>query len=69
MFKTLRLVPLFELYLNCLQFVILLGMGHRVLVYNQENLRILSLEGTSSLIRSFPSRVSVRRKSDFSAIV
>ena len=47
------------------EFVTLLDMGHRIVEYNQENLRIESLEGgppgkTTSLIRSFPSKVSVR---------
>lgn len=32
----------------------------QIVEYNQENLRITSLEGGSSLIRSFPSKVSVR---------
>lgn len=42
------------------QFVNVLDMGHKIVEYNQENLRITSLEGGSSLIRSFPSKVSVR---------
>ena len=42
------------------EFVNVLDMGHKVVEYNQENLRITSLEGGSSLIRSFPSKVSVR---------
>ena len=42
------------------EFVVLLGMNHRVIEYNKENLRLKSLEGNNSLIRSFPSRVSVR---------
>jgi hypothetical protein len=46
-----------------LQFVNVLDMGHKVVEYNQENLRITSLEGGSSLIRSFPSKVSVRATS------
>ena len=49
------------------QFVVLLGMQSRVTEYNQENLRIETLEGgppgkTTSLIRSFPSKVGVRAR-------
>lgn len=36
-----------------------IGMEERILEYNQENLRMESLQGGSSLIRSFPSKVSV----------
>ena len=47
------------------QFVTLLDMGSRIVEFNQENLRIETLEGgppgkSTSLIRSFPSKVSVR---------
>lgn len=42
------------------EFVTLLGMEHRIEEYNMENLRLRPLEGGSSLIRSFPSKVSVR---------
>ena len=47
------------------EFVVLLGMQGRIVEYNQENLRIETLEGgppgkTTSLIRSFPSKVGVR---------
>ena len=45
--------------------MVLLGMQSRITEYNQENLRIETLEGgppgkTTSLIRSFPSKVGVR---------
>ena len=47
--------------------MVLLGMQNRIVEYNQENLRIESLEGgppgkTTSLIRSFPSKVGVRAR-------
>jgi hypothetical protein len=42
------------------EFVTLLGYEHRICEYNQENLRLRSLEGKLSLIRSFPSKVAVR---------
>jgi hypothetical protein len=59
--------PLLGLSCCALQFVTLLDMGHRIVEYNQENLRIETLEGglpgkTTSLIRSFPSKVSVRSR-------
>lgn len=41
------------------EFVTLLGYEHRICEYNQENLRLRSLEGKLSLIRSFPSKVAV----------
>lgn len=49
------------------EFVVLLGMQNRIVEYNQENLRIETLEGgppgkTTSLIRSFPSKVGVRAR-------
>ena len=45
------------------EFVTVLNMSHRILEFNQENLRIAPLEGTAatSLIRSFPSKVSVQQ--------
>lgn len=42
------------------EFVRLLGAENRVTEYNQENLRLRSYDGKSSLIRSFPSAVAVR---------
>ena len=41
-------------------FVRLLGAEKRVLSYNQENLRVRSLDGGVSLLRSFPSKIEVR---------
>ena len=41
------------------EFLMLLDMGHRTVEYNQENLRMRTLEGPNSLIRSLPSKVSV----------
>jgi hypothetical protein len=41
------------------EFVGTMGMEGNVIEYNQENLRMESLQGGSSLIRSFPSKVSV----------
>jgi len=42
------------------EFVCVLKMEHRIIEYNQENLRLKALDGGESLIRSFPSKVSVR---------
>lgn len=42
------------------EFVCVLKMEHRIIEYNQENLRLRALDGGESLIRSFPSKVSVR---------
>ena len=41
-------------------FIKLLDKSDSVVEYNQENLKIISAEGTTSLLRSFPSKVSVR---------
>lgn len=41
-------------------FVRLLGAEKRIISYNQENLRVRSLDGGVSLLRSFPSKVEVR---------
>jgi len=41
------------------EFVRLLGFDDRIMEFNQEQLRVRSLSGKTSLIRSFPSKVSV----------
>ena len=43
-------------------FIKLLDKVDAVVEYNQENLKIVSAEGTTSLLRSFPSKVSVRSR-------
>lgn len=45
------------------QFVTLTGFADCVMEYNQEQLRVKALDGGTSLVRSFPSRVAVRRRS------
>lgn len=42
------------------QFVTLTGFADCIMEYNQEQLRVKSLDGGTSLVRSFPSRVAVR---------
>ena len=42
------------------EFVRLVGCDGSIVEYNQEQCRVLSYDGTSSLIRSFPSKVGVR---------
>ena len=43
------------------EFACLLGFEHRIVEYNMENLRLRALDGTLSLIRSFPSKVAVNK--------
>ena len=43
-------------------FVTLLGMESRIMSYNQENLKVRSLDGRVSLVRSFPSKIEVCAK-------
>ena len=41
------------------EFVVLAGFADSILEYNQEQLRLTSVDGGTSLVRSFPSRVAV----------
>lgn len=41
------------------EFVQRLGFGDKTIEYNQENFRLQNLDGSESLIRSFPSKVDV----------
>ena len=41
------------------EFIRLLDCGDRIIEYNQEQCRLKSFRGKNSLIRSFPSKVSV----------
>ena len=47
-------------------FIKVLDKEGDIVEYNQENLKIVSSEGTTSLLRSFPSKVSVRQLLCFS---
>ena len=42
------------------EFVHTVGMGDSMCEYNQEQMRVKNVQGTTSTIRSFPSKVSVR---------
>lgn len=44
-----------------LQFTLLAGFTDSVIEYNQEQLRVRAVDGGTSLVRSFPSRVAVSR--------
>jgi len=45
------------------EFIRLLDCGNQICEYNQEQCRVTALNGKTSLIRSFPSKVSVSIKS------
>jgi hypothetical protein len=44
------------------RFVRLAGGEKRICEYNQEACRVVAFDGKKSLIRSFPSKVGVRRR-------
>jgi len=46
------------------EFIKLLDCGDKIIEYNQETARIKTFNGKSSLIRSFPSKVSVKQQSN-----